>query len=155
VGEYTELLGVHGQVKSIDLFSTVLTHPDQSRVVIPNRKVIGEILHNCGHTRQLDLSVGVAYSANLGDALATVRGVLAANPRVLKLPEPVVGVSVLAGSSVVIGIKPWAKVDDFVPAGAELNQAILEQFRTKGIEIPFPRREVLVLNSAELAGRAA
>src|SRR3954464_10476890 len=59
VGEYIELAGVHGQVKNIELFSTVLTHSDLSNVMIPNRKIVGEILHNYGKIRQLDLSVGV------------------------------------------------------------------------------------------------
>ncbi len=48
VGEYIEIASVQGQVRTIDLFSTTLTHPDLSRVVIPNKKIVGEILHNYG-----------------------------------------------------------------------------------------------------------
>lgn len=155
VGEYVELLGVQGVVQNVDLFSTVLTHPDRSRIVIPNRKIIGEILHNCGHMRQLNLSVGVGYGTNLGEAIATVRDTLAANPRVLKSPEPVVGVSVLADSSIVIAVQPWVKVGDHGAAGGELNQAIVEAFRAKRIEIPFPQREVRVFNAGDLDGKAA
>src|SRR6185369_4495127 len=51
VGEYIQVVGVHGQVSAIELFSTTLRHFDQSRVVIPNRKIVGEILHNYGHIR--------------------------------------------------------------------------------------------------------
>jgi len=43
-------------VASIDLFTTTLVHPDRSRVIIPNRKIVGEILHNYGTIRQLDLT---------------------------------------------------------------------------------------------------
>src|SRR5436189_1170140 len=64
VGEYIELIGHHGQVRNIELFTTTLLHPDMSRVVIPNRKIVGEVLHNYGVIRQLELSVGVAYGAN-------------------------------------------------------------------------------------------
>src|SRR5882724_12419466 len=60
VGEYVELAGVQGQVTNVELFSTVLLHSDNSRVVVPNRKIVGEILHNYGAIRQLDLSVGVS-----------------------------------------------------------------------------------------------
>ncbi len=149
VGEYVELVGVHGQITAIELFSTVLLHEDRSRVVIPNRKIVGEIVHNYGQTRQLNLSVGVDYSTNLADAVAAVRAVLAASPRVLKSPEAVVGVSSLADSSISIAIKPWVKLEDFVPAGAELNQAIVEQFRARGIDIPFPQCDVRLLNAAD------
>jgi small conductance mechanosensitive channel len=146
VGEYIELGGVHGQVVSIELFATTLLHTDASRVVIPNRKIVGEILHNYGRIRQLDLSVGVAYASNLNDALALVRNVLDANAKVLKEPAPVVGVSLLGDSSINIAVKPWTSVDDYIAAGPEINKAIVEQFRANRIEIPFPQREVRMLS---------
>jgi len=146
VGEYIEMAGVHGQVVTIELFSTVLVHGDRSQVVIPNRKIVGEILHNYGLIRQLDLSVGVAYQSNVNEVLTAVREILTRNPRVLKDPAPGVGVATLGESSVGIAVKPWVSVADYGPASAEINQAILEEFRAKGIEIPFPQREVRILN---------
>ncbi|HLX95393.1 MAG TPA: mechanosensitive ion channel domain-containing protein [Verrucomicrobiae bacterium] len=147
VGEWIEIAGVSGQVTKIELFSTTLLHTDQSRVVIPNRKIVGEILHNYGNVRQLDLAVGVAYGTNLNDATAIVRRVLAANPRVLKEPVPIVGVTMLADSSINIAIKPWTKVEDYIPAQVEINQAVAEQLRAANVSIPFPQREVRMLNS--------
>ncbi|MGA3163421.1 MAG: mechanosensitive ion channel domain-containing protein [Verrucomicrobiota bacterium] len=147
IGEYIEIAGVQGQVIKIELFSTTLVHVDQSRVVIPNRKIVGDILHNCGNMRQLDLSVGVAYGTNIADALVIVRKVLAGNPRVLKEPVPIVGVTMLGDSSINIAIKPWTSMDDFVAAQAEIYQAIIEQFRAGNISIPFPQREVRMLNN--------
>jgi small conductance mechanosensitive channel len=148
VGDYIDLLGYSGQVTAIELFSTTLVHTDRSRIVIPNRKIVGEILHNYGTVRQLDLSVGVGYGTNIEEAVAVVREVLARNRRVQKDPAPVVGVTLLADSAVNIAVKPWVAVDDFVEAHAEINQAILETFRAKRIEIPFPQREIRLLNGA-------
>jgi small conductance mechanosensitive channel len=145
VGEYIELLGVYGQVTDISLFSTTLRHADNSRVVVPNRKIVGEILHNYGTMRQMNLSVGVAYRADIKFAVDTIRAILDQNPRVLQNPAPVVGVSSLADSSVVISVLPWVAVPDFFVAQTEVNQAILEQFAQKGIGIPFPQREVRIL----------
>ncbi len=144
-GQYIEIAGVQGQVTSIELFTTTLLHSDQSQIVIPNRKIIGEILHNYGHVRQLDLSVSVAYGTNLANAMNVVRGVLAKNTRVLKEPAPVVGVTLLADSSINIAIKPWTAVADYGPAQAEIYQAIAEQFRANSISIPFPQREIRML----------
>src|ERR1041385_669447 len=146
VGEYIEMLGTHGQVTAIELFSTTLLHSDRSRVVIPNRKIVGEILHNYGTMRQLDLTVGVGYGTNIPEALATIREILSRNPRVLKEPAPALGVTALGDSAVNIAVKPWVSVNDFGAAGGEIIQAILEQFRTKSIEIPFPQREIRLLN---------
>ncbi len=145
VGEYVEIAGVSGRVDNIELFSTTLQHADKSHVVIPNRKIVGEILHNYGTIRQLDLNVGIAYNADLNRALATVHEILNANPRVLKDPKPVVGIEALADSSITLGISPWVAVPDYVVAQLEIYQAILEQFRAQGIDIPFPQREVRIL----------
>jgi len=148
IGEYIEIVSVSGQVQTVELFSTTLLHSDQSRVVIPNRKLVGEILHNYGQIRQLDLSVGVAYGASVDQAMALVRDILKAHPRVLKEPAPVVGISALADSSVVLTVRPWTRVPDFGPVQAEIYQTILEQFRANHIEIPYPQREVRMLNRA-------
>jgi small conductance mechanosensitive channel len=151
IGEWVEMAGVHGEVVSIELFSTKLAHPDRSMILIPNRKIVGDILHNYGAIRQLDLSVGVAYDTDLTVALAAVNRVLAANPRSLKDPAPVVGVSQLADFAINIAVKPWVKVSDFGPAGAELNLAIVEEFRRCNISIPFPQREIRVLGAKQMA----
>ena len=148
VGEYIDLLGVDGQVTSILLFSTTLQHADRSQVVIPNRKIIGEILHNYGSIRQLDLTVGVAYDTPLDSMLAAVREVLSRNPRVLKDPAAVIGVSTLGASSIKVSIKPWVAVPDYGPAQAELYQAIVEQFRAQRIQMPYPQQEVRLLSPA-------
>jgi len=147
VGEYIELLGVYGQVQDISLFSTTLLHGDNSRVVVPNRKIVGEILHNYGKVRQLNLSVGVDYDADIRVATATIKAILDQNPRVLKDPAPVIGVSRLAEYSVIISIMPWVSVLDYFDAQTEVNQAIIEQFAQKGITVPVPQREVRIKGS--------
>jgi len=148
IGEHIAIVGEEGTVEDISLFNTVLSHADRSRVVIPNRKIVGEILHNHGGIRQLDLLVGVAYGTDMQQALAAIREVLAANRRVLVEPEPVILVRALADSCVDIGVKPWVKVVDYNDAAGEINQAILETFRARGILIPFPQREVRLLGNA-------
>lgn len=146
VGEYVSMVGVEGRVEAIELFTTRLSHPDRSIIVVPNRKIVGEILHNYGSIRQLDVVVGVAYSTDLNAALAAVNDVLKRNERVLKDPAPVVRVSMLADSSINIAVKPWVNVPDFGLAGGEVNKAVVEEFRIRGISIPFPQREIRLLN---------
>jgi small conductance mechanosensitive channel len=146
LGEHIALLGVHGDVVKIDIFTTTLMHPDRSRIVIPNRKIVGEIMHNFGTIRQLDLSVGVSYETDINKALAAVRDLLSRHTRVLREPEPLIGIAGFADSAVTVSIKPWVQVPHFESTQAELNQAILERFRTDNIAIPFPQHEVRVLN---------
>ncbi len=147
VGEYVALVGVEGQVDSIELFSTTLLHADRSRVVIPNRKIVGEILHNYGKLRQVEIFVGVAYASDLDKALRVVRAVLDQNPHVHKELEPVVGVSSLDESAIKIAVKPWVSIANYVGIGSEINRAIVAAFRECRIEIPFPQQEVRLLSA--------
>lgn len=145
VGEYIELVGVQGQVETIDIFSTTLVHPDLSRVVIPNRKIVGEIIHNHGKMRQLELRVSVAYAADLGAAMGVLRQVLGANPRVLAEPVALIGVGSLGDSAVMIEVKPWVAVADYAQTSAELNRAMVEALRAARIEIPVPQQDVRII----------
>lgn len=154
VGEYVAMAGVEGRVESIELFSTKLSHADRSCIVVPNRKIVGEILHNYGKIRQLDVVVGVAYSTDLNAALEAIRDVVNRSPLVLKDPEPIVRVSLLSDSSINIAIKPWVPVLDFGSATGEVNKAIVEEFRTRNISIPFPQREIRLLNEVALSARS-
>jgi len=147
IGDYISIAKEEGEVLDIRLDSTTLGHPDLSRVVIPNRKIVGEILHNFGKLRQLDVAVGVSYQTDLGAAVSTVRDVLQQNPRVLKDPVAIVRVARLADSSVRIGIHPWVNVPDYAAATSEINRAVLEAFRHRSIVIPMPQREVRMLEA--------
>jgi len=146
VGEYIELLGVSGQVTDIALFSTTLLHADNSRVIVPNRKVVGEILHNYGKIRQLDMSVGIAYGTDLTLARTLVDKVLQQNPHILKEPAPLFGIASLGDSFITLSIQPWVTVDNFPVAQAEVYQSLLESFQERKIEIPGPRQAVRLIN---------
>ena len=148
VGEYVAAVGVEGQVHTISLFSTTLLHPDHSHVVVPNRKVVGEILQNFGKIRQATITVGIDYDTDLRAALEVIRGVVQANARVLKDPAPLILAVELADSAIEISMKPWVAVTDYGAIAGELNLAVVEELRRRGIGIPYPRREIRMLNAA-------
>lgn len=148
VGEYVSIVKEEGEVEDISLFNTTLSHPDLSRVVIPNRRIVGEILHNHGQIRQLQIVARVAYDTDLNRALAAIRDTLARNPQVLQDPAPVIKVAQLADSSINIGVGPWVRVTDYVAASGDINKAIVETFRGEDIVIPFPQRDVRMVGAA-------
>jgi small conductance mechanosensitive channel len=148
VGEYIAAIGVEGQVAVISLFSTTLLHPDHSRVVVPNRKVVGEVLQNFGRIRQANLTVIIAYEADLRAALEAIREVVGTNTRVLADPAPLVLATMLAESAVQISMRPWVAVTDYAAIAGELNLAVLEELRHRNIRIAYPQREIRMLNAA-------
>ena len=148
VGEYIQIVGVHGDVATIELFSTTLLHPDHSRVIIPNRKIVGEILHNFGTMRQVSLTIGVPHSTDLSMALGTAHGVLAANPGVLRDPAPLVGIAEVTDLAIKIKLQPWVRVADAGSVEPQLYEELIEAFRKRGIAAPLPRHEVRLIDGA-------
>lgn len=149
VGEHISLLGVHGDVVIIDIFTTTLVHADHSRVIIPNRKIVGEILHNFGVIRQVHLTVPLSHRANVDDALAQVRDILQQHPKVLKEPAPSLGISAVGESSIAIAVEPWTGVADYGSVQGELNRLILERFRARAIDLPSSNLTVRLVNDRE------
>lgn len=148
VGDYISIAKEEGEVLDISLFTTTLGHTDLSRVVIPNRKIVGEILHNYGKIRRPNISVGISYRTDVDTALNLITDILSTNHRILKDPAPTVGVSRLSESSITIGIGPWVKVPDYDDAISEVNKAILEQFAARNIALAVPQYEVRMLGGA-------
>ena len=64
-------------------------------------------------------------------------------------PAALVGVAALADKSIRIAVKPWVGVPDYVPAAAEINQAIVEKFGAAGVEYPRAAREIRVIGSSQ------
>jgi len=151
VGEYIEIVGVRGDVVSIELSSTTLLHADRSRVVIPNRKIVGEILHNFGTTRQLHLLLTVPHGSDLTAALTAATDVVTRNERVLKDPAPAIGIAQIADTGVRIGVNPWVRVVDYGVVEGELNRALIEQLRGRGVGLGLSASEVRLVNGAPAA----
>ena len=93
--------------------------PDLSQVVIPNRKIVGEILHNYGRIRQIEITVNVSRTADLNQMLTGVAAVVRENARVLKEPAPLVGVSGFSEGTIVISARPWVGIGDVGAAAPE------------------------------------
>ncbi len=147
VGDYISIAHEEGEVLDISLFNTTLGHTDKSKVVIPNRKIVGEIMHNYGQIRQLNVLVNVSYQTDVNFALSTIDEVLRANSRVLRDPAPVVGVTRIADSGISIGVNPWVELPDYIAASGEINKTIVESFRARNIVIPVLQHEVRMLGS--------
>ncbi len=146
VGEYISIAGEEGRVEEITLFSTTLSHADLSLIVVPNRKIAGEILHNFGQRRQLAITVGVAGNTDLNAAFAVIDEILKANPRVLRDPEPLIQARLSEGAGISISIMPWVTVPDYGPATGELGKSLIDAFRRRGIVMPVPQHEVRLLD---------
>ena len=147
VGEHIAIVGVRGDVTHIELSATTLVQADLSRVIVPNRKIVGEILHNFGTMRQLTLTVRVPHPTDLNLALQAARQVVMESARTLKDPVPSVGIAAVDDIGIKIEVQPWVRVVDVVAAEPELYQALVEAFRGRGIGIPVAAHDVRLMNN--------
>lgn len=99
-------------------------------------------LQNLG-VELLPLFAGLGI-AGAGVALAR-QEVLGQHPLSLADPAPVIAIVALGESSMALAIRPWVRVEDFGSARGDLNRALVEMLRQRGISIPFPQREVRLL----------
>ncbi|MCE0557327.1 small-conductance mechanosensitive channel MscS [Motilimonas sp. E26] len=143
-GDYVEIAGTAGSVDSIQIFSTVLTTPDNKVVVVPNSAVFGGNIVNYSRlpTRRVDMVIGVSYKADLKQTQDVLRRIVTAHEKVLKDPAPTIEVVALADSSVNFVVRPWVKTPDYWAVYFDLNKQIKIGLDEAGIEIPFPQMDV-------------
>jgi len=144
VGDFIEAAGVAGTVKEIQLFTTVLSTPDNIKIMIPNSKLYGDIIKNISayDTRRIDLVVGIGYGSSIQKAIEVIMNLMKGDPRTLPDPAPQIAVLELADSSVNLVVRPWVKKEDYWPVRLDLTRSIKETLDENGIEIPFPQRAV-------------
>lgn len=142
VGEIIEVAGVGGEVIDMKLPRTEIRTVDGEMIVVPNKHIVGEIIHNYSNQKRVDVTVGVAYKADVDKAIETVRNVIVNNPKVSKAKEPKVGISEFADSSVNIYARLWCQQDEYWDVLFSINKDIFDAFAKNGIEIPFPQRDV-------------
>ncbi len=146
VGDTITTQGCSGVVENISLATTDLRAEDGELVVIPNRHIVGEIHANSEANRIVEGSIGIAYDADPELAIATIREVLNAEVSVAADSEPEVGISGFGDSSVDIEYRYWAPTGGYFRTLHAVNLAIFNAFKANGITIPFPQREVRLLN---------
>lgn len=141
-GDFVEIAGRMGTVRRLDLFTTQLATPDNLKVVVPNSKVLSDLLVNYSTlgTRRLDLSFDVHYDTPLDKALALVKATAAADPRALADPPPWAGLRDLKDSGMLIRLHVWVRSEDWLEARSSVLKAVREAFTREGVEIPYPHQ---------------
>lgn len=149
VGHYIKTSDVFGEVKEIQLLSTVLLSPDQKMHVMSNGTIQSNGLTNYSKTNALRLTYtfGIGYDSDANHAKQIIADILAADERVLTEPAPQIFIGNLADSSVDITIWPYVRVADYLSFEADIVERVKIEFdKTDNITIPFPQRDVHLIS---------
>ena len=144
VGDFIEAQGYSGTVKSIQIFVTTLTTPDNKLIILPNGALSNGSLVNFSAQdfRRVDWVFGIGYDADLDEAKATVRGLLESDDRVVKDKPILVELGAMADSSVNLTTRAWVKAEHYWDVHFAMNEDVYKSFNAKGISIPYPQMDV-------------
>jgi small-conductance mechanosensitive channel len=148
IGDRITVGDVEGDVEEISLRATRVRTLNNISIIVPNSQFVSSNIVNWsyGDLRvRLDIDVGVSYGSELDLVLKSLKEVALENANVLKEPEPDVLLREFGDSSWNMRLRAWIDNPKRHHAiRSEINCAIVRKFREKGIEIPFPQRDLHV-----------
>ena len=154
VGDLIEVEGGMGRVDNMTLVSTTVLTLDHQTLVIPNSKIWGNVIKNvtAQKNRRVDMVFGISYSDDIPHAERVLREIVEGHERVLDDPEPVIKLHNLGESSVDFVVRPWAETDDYWDVYWDITREVKMRFDAEGISIPFPQRDVHVIEEKAADG---
>jgi small conductance mechanosensitive channel len=144
VGDTITVQGQTGLVDEVHLAYTILKDEDDVRITIPNRHIVGEIIHNSAANKLAETTVGVSYDSDPKQVIQVIRQVLQ-QQGVTEAREPLIGIDNFGDSSINFGVRFWVPTKQFHETRFRVNNALFEAMGQAGITIPFPQREVRLL----------
>ena len=156
-GHFIEAAGTSGSVESITLFTSTLRTPDNRSVIVPNGEIYSNTITNYSAlpTRRVDMTFGIGYDDDLRKAKELLHQIIAAEPRILADPAPLIAVSELGESSVNFAVRPWVQTADYWDVFFAITEQVKLAFDDHGISIPYPQMDVHVQTGATAASQPA
>lgn len=150
LGDFVQINGELGTVKSISLNYTELASAANVQIIIPNAQVWGNTITNFSvyPTRRAEWVFGVGYGADLKQAEQVIRDTILADPRAKTDPTPFIQVNNLGDFSVDFLVRVWVDASDFFAFQADMKRQVKEALDAAGIDIPFPTRTLITRNSS-------
>ncbi len=145
VGDTIRLEGVFGVVKEVHLAYTLFSNEDDETIIIPNKHIVGEIIHNSQADTVMELSVGIAYDSDTDAAMAAIESKLSNITGLSQARALQIGIDEFGDSAITLAVRAWALTEKFHEvrfAAKGIKDALSEA----SIAIPFPQHEIRMLS---------
>lgn len=149
ISDYIDAGGLSGTVMDMGLFTSELKTADGVYIMVPNSSLWNTNIINYSRnlTRRIEVEIGISYEDDLIGAMNVLMNVMRADSRVLNDPAPQTIITELADSSVNIKMRCWSSADDSWLAPFDLRRNAKLEIEKAGYTIPFPQREVRIIDS--------
>ncbi len=144
VGDYIIFSNGEGTVKSIDIIYTTIVTADNKVITVPNGSLSNGVTTNVTKLdyRRIDLTVGISYGSDIKKAKDIMREIYENEALIINDKGIEVYVDSLSDSSVGIGVRGWAKTDDYWNARWNIIENIKLEFDKNGIELSFNQLDI-------------
>jgi MscS family membrane protein len=158
VGDYVELeSGDRGTVVKVGIRSTTLMTRDEVTVTVPNSVLNNARLVNHSapkRRKRIRIDVSAAYGTDLDELEGIVDGVAADEALVLDSPRPRIRFLRFGDAGIEYQLRCWVPTPvRETKARHRLNRALYQRFEAAGIEIPYPRMDLVMRGDAPDAGQ--
>ena len=146
-GNFVEIAGKTGTVKSISLLYTTIDTLDNVEISIPNSDVIGSSVTNYSAEpmRRVDMTFSASYDEPTEKVKAAIMEVINADSRIVDSPAPFVALSAYHESTVEYVVRVWVKNADYWDVHFMLNEQVRESFKRNGVQMSYPHVNVHVV----------
>lgn len=160
IGNLIQVDDQRGEVLQITTRYTVVRALSGAHFLVPNENLVSSTVQNDSfrdpRTRAA-VRVGVSYATDIEKTLVILEEIARSEERVIDDPGPQAFFVSFDDSCLTLELGFWVRdpQNGTLGVSSSINRKILLRFREEGIEIPFPQREIKLLNAAELRGPSA
>jgi len=152
IGDLVTVDNKYGEIAQITNRYTVVKSQDGTEAIVPNETMITSTVINHSFSNRnvrMNLQLSVSYASPLETAMALMKQVALTTPRVLHDPGPEVYLREFGDNGLLLELVVWISdpEEGQLSLRSTLNLAIWRAFQAQGIEIPYPRRDIRVLDS--------
>ena len=133
VGDIIVTQGSEGEVKSIQLFYTIILTFDNKTIIVPNGKLSNEVVVNLRRQgrRRIDIDLKFPYSKDFTQVKEALEKTIAENADILKQPPHKVGIAGLEADKYICRIELWINTRDYPALQLRLFEQILRELKSK------------------------
>jgi len=144
IGDFVEIGGQSGTVKSIGFRSSIIATPAGANIVIPNGNLLNQHLVNWTRdntSRSVDIPVGVEQGTDLENAIKILKELPAKDERILSSPSPAVIIRQFNNGVVDLLLSFWVRnISDTLAVKSDMLLAMDRAFRENSIKTPLPQQ---------------
>jgi small-conductance mechanosensitive channel len=150
-GDVLTVDGRFGKVSQLTTRYMVLLSNDGTEAIIPNETLVSSTVVNHSYSNRqirIGIPIQISYQSDVQRAMEIIKQAAVIQPRVLADPETKVYLKSFGDNGIDLELSTWINdpEEGQLNLRSDINMEIWRQFQQAGIEIPFPQRDVRIID---------